>query len=236
MVIKTEDQLRDALRNGFTEPLLQQLFFQLPSRTNEADEAAFEQAFRNTMPGDVVRLGPSLQKVEFLRYLVTHHPVLLHGSNRTDIDLLIPRPQTDFDNNPVNAVFATGDGVWPMFFAIVHQPSFFAQRGSMRNGCFVVGVGDESAQRRYYFFSVNKDWLAQNAWCNGTIYVLPKNTFRQTDTNAIRFDEWMSEEPVRPLMKLPIAPSDFPFLSCVAGHDESESIFVSWLRYKERVR
>jgi hypothetical protein len=231
MVIQTTTQLRKALRNGFTEPVLQQLFFQLPpSDLDEKTLSAFEQVYRTTSNGEIIQLDPSFQKHEFLRYLVAHHPVLLHGSNHADIDELTPRPQTDFDGNPVNAVFATGDGVWPMFFASVDQATF---RGSMRNGCFVVDTFDEP--KRYYFFSVYKAWLAQNAWCNGTIYVLPKATFRKSDTNAIRFDEWISEAPVRPLMKLPIAPSDFPFLSRVAGHNERESILVSWLRYKRRV-
>ena len=230
-VIQTPAQLRTALRNGFTEPILEQLFFRLPpSELDDKAVAAFEQAYGTTQRGEAVRLDPSLQKHEFLRYLIAHHPVLLHGSNHADVDELTPRSQTDFDGNPVNAVFATGDCVWPMFFAIVDQTTF---RGSMRNGCFVV---DGSEPQRYYFFSVYKEWLAKSEWCNGTIYVLPKATFRRSDTNAIRFDEWICEAPVRPLMKLPISPSDFPFLSRVAGHNEKESIYVSWLRYKERVR
>ncbi|NJM41637.1 MAG: hypothetical protein HC853_13195 [Anaerolineae bacterium] len=232
MVIQTTAQLRAALRHGFTEPVLQQLFVQLPSpKWDDKTVRAFEQAYRATKQGEVVQLDPSLHKHEFLRYLVAHHPVLLHGSNHADIDELTPRSQTDFDDNPVNAVFATGDGVWPMFFAIVDQKTF---RGSMRNGCFVVDTDAEP--QRYYFFSVYKEWLAQNAWCDGTIYVLPKATFRKSDTNGIRFDEWISEVPVQPLMKLPIAPTDFPFLSRVAGHNERESILVSWLRYKKRVK
>jgi hypothetical protein len=237
MVIQTTTQLRTALRNGFTEPVLQQLFFQLPPTMPDAKTVeAFEQVFRSAQLGKTVELDPTVQKYAFLRYLLTHHYVLLHGSNRNDIEALTPRPQTDFDGNPVNAVFATGDGAWPMFFAIVNQSTF---HGSMRNGCFVVEenvTSEGPAPQRYYFFSVNKDWLAQKAWCNGTIYVLPKTTFRKSDTNAIRFDEWISETPVQPLMKLSISPGDFPFLSRIAGHTERESIFVSWLRYKERVR
>jgi hypothetical protein len=231
MVIQTTAQLRAALRNGFTETVLRQLFFQLPPTAPNAKTAAtFEQVFRSAQLGRPIELDPAWQKHAFLRYLLTHHDVLLHGSNRDDIEALTPRPQTDFDGNPTEAVFATGDGVWPIFFAIVDRATF---RGSMRNGCFVV---DRPAPQRYYFFSVNKDWLAQNAWCNGTVYVLPKTHFRQSDTNPIHFDEWVSQTTVRPLMKLPVSPSDFPFLSRVAGHTERESIFVSWLRYKERVR
>jgi hypothetical protein len=35
--------------------------------------------------------------------------------------------------------------------------------------------------------------------------------------------------------KLPVSPVDFPFLRQVSGHEESESIFTTWLRYKDRL-
>ncbi len=159
--------------------------------------------------------------------VVQYHPVLLHGSHRTDIQRLDPRAQTDYGGNPISAVFASGDGIWPMFFALIESQQFI---GSMRNGCFVT-IQNE----RYYFFSVNAIWLAKQLWSPGAIYILPKDGFRQSDTNGIRFDEWINESPIRPLMKLAIEPQDFPFLSQVAGHDEEESIFESWLRYKERI-
>jgi hypothetical protein len=66
--------------------------------------------------------------------------------------------------------------------------------------------------------------------------VLPRAPFRKTSRGVVRFDEWASKEPVQPMMMFPVSPSDFPFLPNVAGHDEEESIYVSWLRFKGRQR
>ena len=84
-------------------------------------------------------------------------------------------------------------------------------------------------------FSLNSEWLAKNLWTTGTAYALPRDTFRPTDESTVRFDEHVSEAAVRPLFKLTVTPADFPFLSQVAGHDENESIYESWLHYKKRI-
>lgn len=171
-------------------------------------------------------------KHEFLRYAVTHNEVLLHGTNRADIAALEPRPQTDYSGRPTSAVFASGDGIWPFFFAVLDHARF---RGSLRNGCFVVGRPG-ALERRFYFFSVSAAMLAQGCWTGGNIYLLPRTTFARTDVGRVRFDEWASPELVRPLARLAVAPEDFPFLHQVTGHESKEPIFVSWLRYKARIR
>lgn len=171
-------------------------------------------------------------KHAFLRYAVAQHEVLLHGSNRADIAVLEPRQQTDYSGRPTTAIFASGDGIWPLFFAVLDHARF---RGSLRNGCFVVGRPGQP-ERRFYFFSVTAAMLAQGCWTNGSIYLLPRATFARTDNGRVRFDEWASPEPVRPLGRLAVAPEDFPFLHQVAGHEDRESIFTSWLRYKARIK
>lgn len=213
--------------------VLGHLFLSLPElELDQFKVRAFEQAFQSVGGGDLIDCGPDYPKADFLRYLVSHKDVLLHGSNRGDVDVLLPRRQLDFAGSSMNAVFASGDGVWPIFFAVLDSDRF---RGSMRNGCFVTADG-QGAERRFYFFSINREMLQQHPWTDGMIYVLPRAPFRQTSRGAIRFDEWASEEPVQPLAGLRVSPADFPFLPNVTGHDEREPTYVSWLRYRQRQR
>jgi len=170
-------------------------------------------------------------KWEYLRYLVRERNVVLHGSNRKDIEVLEPKEQADYSGKRITAVFASRDGIWPMFFAIVNTTGY---RGSLRNGCWVVARG--GGERRFYFFSVNEEMLGEGIWTEGMIYILPDEAFESTDRRVVRFDEWASKEAVKPIGKLAISPEDFPFLGQVAGHREGESIFRSWLRYKKRCR
>jgi hypothetical protein len=214
--------------------LLGHLFLSMPElELDESQVQAFEQAFQPAAgagAGALLDYSCDYPKADFLRYLVSHKDLLLHGSNSADIDMLLPRKQTDFNGRPMKAVFASGDGVWPMFFAILDHERF---RGSMRNGCFVTADG-KGPDRRFYFFSINQEMLQQRPWTDGVVYVLPRASFKQTSRGAVRFDEWASEEPVQPLARVPVSPADFPFLPNVAGHDEKESIHTSWLRYRQR--
>jgi hypothetical protein len=93
-----------------------------------------------------------------------------------------------------------------------------------------------SEVERFYFFSVNHENPGSKIWSDGTVYILPGDTFRPTTQGTVRFDEWASEQPVTVAARLQISPQDFPFLHQVTGHDESESIFMTWLRYKERLQ
>jgi phosphoribosylaminoimidazole-succinocarboxamide synthase len=227
--------LRDEMAGGgFTPELARRLFLPAPELTlDAAARAHFASLFARGCAQGVAQpldCDGGYPKSDFLRYLVQHHDVLLHGTTASDLTELAPRPQGDYNGNPVTAVFASSDGIWPQFFAIIDRLTF---DGSMRNGCFV--LGDGAAEDRHYFFSVNDDWLRRQCWTTGTIYVLPRATFRPADTSAVRFDEWTSKTAVKPLFKVTIAPDDFPFLSRVSGHSEIESIFDTWLNYKKRV-
>jgi hypothetical protein len=193
---------------------------------------AFEQVFRSMLEGSsgsAVNYGCPYPKWEYLRYLVQEKDIVLHGSNRKDIEVLEPKEQTDYSGKQITAVFASRDGIWPMFFAIVNTTGY---RGSLRNGCWV--VKKKSGEQRFYFFSVNEEMLGEGIWTEGMIYILPGEAFELTNRGVVRFDEWASKEAVRPIAKLAVEPEDFPFLGQVAGHQEEESILRSWLKYKKR--
>lgn len=214
--------------------LLHWLFLAAPQMSlDERMISAFENLLQSAQsnPGlGTLSYDCPYPKYLFLHYVVTHKPILLHGSNWRNIEVLEPRPQTDFNGRPMTAVFASGDGIWPIFFATLDHSSY---RGSLRNGCFVV-ENHLQAARRYYFFSLNKEYHTENPWCDGMIYLLPSGAFKPTSQGIVRFDEWASETSVKPLAKLPVSPQDFPFQASVAWHDEKESITTSWLRFKKR--
>lgn len=83
---------------------------------------------------DMVYQSP-YPKVDFLRYLALEKDVLFHGSNQFGMEVLQPKRQTDWNGRLMEAVFSSGDGIWPMFFAIIDQQHY---RGSVRNGCLLI--------------------------------------------------------------------------------------------------
>ena len=149
-------------------------------------------------------------KHEFLRWLVRARDVLLHGTNDGAIERFEPRDNGDFVGRPVTAVFATSDGVWPMYFAIADRRVV----RSLINDCVVRGGTTD------YFFSVGTRPPDAYPWSDGTVYVLPRGPFEQGHGGV----EWLSREPVTPLARVPVAPADFPFLERVHRHDPRESV------------
>jgi hypothetical protein len=153
---------------------------------------------------------------EYLRWLVAHRPVLLHGTADPDIEVFEPNDQTDWDGRPVRAVFATSDGIWPIFFAVVNR----ARVRSLRNGCLPGRNGTS------YWFSIEADPAHSDSWRDGFVYVLPRDGFTPHPIGS----EWTCPHPVRPLTRLPVSPSDFPFLGRVLSHKRSESTVTTILK------
>jgi hypothetical protein len=159
-------------------------------------------------------------KHEFLRYLAAQEMFIFHGSAKADIDEFRTR-RTSMElkdksgRGNVQGIYGTHDGLWPLFFAVV-------DRG---NGVqyFQNDDGDEVG---VYHFSINHEWLDKDPWRSGTLYVLPRKTFRQMPMSAGggMSNEWVSEVPVKPLVRIAIEPEEFPFLAQVGGHDDSELI------------
>jgi hypothetical protein len=185
--------------------------------------------FQST-PAAVIDYSLPHAKYFFLKYLLDNG-YLLHGTKSSNIDVLEPKAQNDWNGHSVRAVFATRDMFWPMYFALLNRS---ALTGSLRNGCFLVEQAPFQ-EERFYFFSVNQENLASDIWSDGFVYILPGDSFHPTTSGQVRFDEWASEQAVSVIAKLPVSPADFPFLRQVSGHDEKESIFATWLRYKGRL-
>ena len=180
-------------------PLVRLLWAAPPLELTDAKRRAFERGVVDEFP-----------KHEYLRWLVAtaDPPVLLHGS-AMDIDVFEPREQTDWDGRATRAVFATSDGIWPIYFAIADR----RRVASLRNGCLPTLQGSR------YWFSVEPLPGATEVWRDGYVYVLPRAPFRQ----HVLGSEWASPVPVAPLARVPVRPQDFPFLDRVGRHDHTES-------------
>jgi hypothetical protein len=171
-------------------------------------------------------------KWEFLQYCVERKDIILHGSNRRGIGIFEPQEQVDYSGRQVMAVFGTMDSIWAIFFAVLNKSAY---RGSLRNACWIVEKSHRR-QERFYFFSLNREMLNRGAWIDGVVYLMPKETFSPVSNEYVRFDEWLSHEPVRALAQLEVSPDDFPMIKKVAGHGEGERMIFTWLAYKWRIR
>jgi hypothetical protein len=178
----------------------------------DADDAAFARLAHevDNASGAEVTYDARAPKHAFFRYLLEQRPLLLHGTGDPTITRFEPQRQTDFDNEWTNAVFATDDPIWPIFFAVVNRPV----ARSLINGC----------SRRYgeshYYFSIGIDPKRPDAWRSGWIYVLPRETFDLHPSGP----EWLSPVAVTPLARFRVEPADFPFLRDVAQHTLGEPV------------
>jgi hypothetical protein len=173
------------------------------------DEHAFDGLMARTPPGALVDYDLPQPKWLFL-----HHQIrcgfLAHGSNHAAIDEFRVRDQFDAHGAPVRAVFASDDAIWPIYFAVVDRA--FAQ--SYINWCEHV----PGASR--YLFSIGSDPRDGRSWTSGTIYLLPRETFRATPDSR----ELVSETPVRPRARVSVSPDDFPLRSRTRGHRRGDSV------------
>lgn len=197
-----------------------------------AKQAAFEDFAARLLAGGGETIPWALPhpKHEFTRWLTTNHRVLLHGSPR-ELDALEPAQQTDFSGVPVTAVFATDDGIWPLFFATLDR-SRAPERWSLRNAAMVTGEG----KPRYYMFSADRATRDAAPFGPGFVHIVPRETFRPTSSSAVHFPEWVSHEPVKPLARIALEVGDFPFRERVGAHRMGEFFPLTWLLYRWRTR
>lgn len=183
----------------------------MPSPDVTSDAATFDELLERTPPGGEIAYDLPQPKWVFLHHLVRSGYVL-HGSNEPAIEEFRTRPNFDAHNvRRVDAVFATDDAIWPIYFAVVNRP--VAQ--SYINWCEHV----RGASR--YLFSIGSDPRDDRSWTTGAIYVLPRDTFEPTPGMS---RELTSLVPVRPRGRLTVEPEDFPFKRQTRGHRRGESV------------
>jgi hypothetical protein len=173
------------------------------------DEEAFDALLERTPEGGVVDYDLPQPKWWFLHHLV-RRGYLLHGSNEPEIEEFRTRQNFDAHGKPVDALFASDDAIWPLYFATVNRP--VAQ--SYINWCEHVGRASR------YIFSIGSDPRDEASWTSGTIYLLPRTTFEATPDSR----ELVSRVPVRPRARLRVEPDDFPLRHRTRGHRRGDSV------------
>jgi hypothetical protein len=173
----------------------------------------------------------SYPKWQFLSYLCNSREFVLHGSQNMSIQMVEPRKATDIKAcSNQKAIYATTDGIWAIFFAIVDRRNF--QPLSLFNSCLSIRVSADDVLGPLYFFSITHSALIQQPWCEGTVYILPRVGFtreaaQQVSDAEIVFPHWYSSQPATPVARLSVLPDDFPFLRQVHGHDDEKLLELS---------
>ena len=126
-------------------------------------------------------------------------------ANEGGLDVLGTRANSDAYGAPTDAVFASDDAIWPLYFATV-------RRGALRYGYINWAVHVRDSGR--YVFSIGADPADPDSWSDGTIYLLPAESFRRTGSSR----ELVSDTAVRPRARLAVTPADFPFRTQTIEH------------------
>jgi hypothetical protein len=163
-------------------------------------------------------------KWQFLCYAAEAHGLALHGTGDHTIQLFEPRPSNDLSEfGRQTAVYAAGDGLWAMYFAIIDRQRFDM---SLNNACIRLADADGQVSPPRYVFSISQAALAQRPWRTGSVYLLPAETFILQPPMAfgpyeVRIPQLASLTAVRPLARLAVAPEDFPLRDQIRGHDDA---------------
>ena len=167
--------------------------------------------------GSHIDYSLSTPKWQFLSYLCDTKNVVMHGSGDSAITEFEPRQSNDVaEFGDQRAVYAASDGIWASFYAILDRDRYVR---SLNNACVKIVDADGEIETAYYF-SINDDALPHEPWRIGTVYILPKETFEGEPTKPGRKSaQWRSPIAVKPLAKISISPTDFPFLDQIRGHD-----------------
>lgn len=188
------------------------------------ERAAFDGMWdRALASGDVplIDIEPAL-RWQFLCHLADARGYALHGSGDRGVELFEPRQANDLNEfGNQTAVYAAGDGIWAMFFAIVDRDRV----ASVTSACIRLADAAGTVGPPQYLFSISQSALPSRPWRPGTVYVLPGDTFTlqppmQFGEFEVRIPQLASPVAVRPLARVAVDPADFPFLSQIRGHDD----------------
>jgi hypothetical protein len=193
----------------------------LSDATRSAIDAFLED--RQLEVDTVVRENGDVSTWEFLCGIAARREIAFHGTGDPNIDSFEPRKPIDFAPfGDQKAVFATSDPIWAMFYAIVDRDRYGL---TLNNGCIMLMDSEGRPGPPHYYFSVSRDALPQRPWRTGYVYFLPAQTFVEQPSgpyagHTARVPQLASPVAVRPFARLEVAPSDFPFLPHIRGHDD----------------
>jgi hypothetical protein len=188
---------------------------------NRLFEAACAQGANAVIPYDL-----PYPKYLFLEYLSTSRRLMFHGSNNRAIDVLRPirmsSDSSEFGNQ--DAIYATQDPLWALFFAVLDKDNMGAAGTS--NGA-IQAVNEAGQLLRRYYFTVEAGSLRQGPWLPGAMYILPGGDFEPDPAMqgvtagpyTLVATHWIHRGELAPLARLDVEPEDFPFLHHMWGYD-----------------
>ena len=136
------------------------------------DEAAFDELLARTPEGGVVDYDLQQPKWWFLHHQI-QRGYLVHGSNEPAIDEFRTRANLDAHQRPIEAVFASDDAIWPLYFAVVNRAGRAELHQLVR-----------ARRRRLALHLLDRLRPGRRALMDdGTIYLLPRATFRATPSS-----------------------------------------------------
>jgi hypothetical protein len=165
-----------------------------------------------------------IPKWQFLCNLADQHGVVLHGTGDPRIQVFEPPPSNDLNEfGAQTAIYAAGDGLWAMFFAILDRRNYPL---ATSNACVRLVDATGQVSQPHYVFSISQNALHHQPWRKGTVYLLPGDTFTnqpslQFGPYEVRIPQLASLVPVKPFAQLEVNPEDFPFLKDIRGLDDT---------------
>ncbi len=190
---------------------------QLPS---EDERAAYDHLLDTSLS-----LGPNVifdyhlpyPKVDFLNYICDWRGYVAHGSPLQSFTTLQPvrltQDSSEFGNR--RQIFCSPDGTWALWFAVLDKSKIHLTE----NGCVRLGHG--AGRVKFYHFDLPTENKSDPPFTNGMVYIANASDFPEHRTYPgldwfdAEIEEWGSADPVIPMAKLPVTPSDFPYLDKV---------------------
>jgi hypothetical protein len=165
-----------------------------------------------------------IPKWQFLCYLCDKNAIVLHGTGDPKIKVFEPRKSNDLNEfGAQTAVYAAGDGLWAMFFAILDRDHHSM---ATSNACIRLVNEAGITGEAHYVFAISHAALLQQPWRKGMVYLLPNETF--INQPSLRFGQFTvqvpqlaSLVPVKPFARLEVTPEDFPLLNDIRGLDDT---------------
>ena len=167
-------------------PAYELLLSQPPIESTPERQQAFERLFQATPVGGLIDYQLPYPKWQYLSWLCETKELVLHGSQNLGIDTVEPQQARDIKAfSKQDAIYATTNGIWVIYFAIIDRKNFPGL--SLFNSCLQVRIAADQWSEPFYFFSISQFARIQNPWCEGMVYILPRQTFEQ-EVAVSRFD------------------------------------------------
>jgi hypothetical protein len=199
-----------------------------PFELTPKKKTAFEDLYNSTIAGSLIDYRLPFPKWQYLSFLCETKELVLHGSQVHNISEIEPRQANDkreFSNQ--NAIYASTDGIWVIYFAILDRTKY--SKMTLFNSCLRARIFADQISDPLYFFSISHEALQEEPWCEGAIYILPRQSFEQEASQEMQgmeiiFPHWISKLPAKPVAILPVGPQDFPFLEQIHGHNDEKLV------------